>query len=133
VEAAQAALVDLQNKEAEANAVLATAEKQKADAEKKRADAVLFEISGANGLVCRCRIPTAAVAQRGLFRILLGTLGTQVSDVKSRSVDPGFHFQPSDFNDGGAFSNFSGNTSSRADPGFQYSDNDFLQPNGKPY
>jgi hypothetical protein len=30
-------------------------EKQKADAEKKRADAVLFEITGANGLACRCR------------------------------------------------------------------------------
>ncbi len=66
LEAAQA-LVDLQNKEAE------TAEKQKADAEKKRADMVLFEISGTTGLVCRCRIPTAAVAQRGLFRILLGS------------------------------------------------------------
>ena len=48
LEAAQS-LVDLSNKEAEA------AEKQKADAEKKRADVVLFEISGANGLVCRCR------------------------------------------------------------------------------
>ncbi len=72
VEAAQAALVDLQNKEAEANAALAAAEKQKADAEKRRADVVLFEISGATGLVCRCHIPTAAVAQRGLFRILLG-------------------------------------------------------------
>ncbi len=73
LEAAQAALVDLRNKEAEVNAVLAVAEKQKADAEKKRADVVLFEISGANGLVCRCHIPTAAVAQRGLFRILLGS------------------------------------------------------------
>jgi hypothetical protein len=69
--ALEAALVDLSNKEAEASAALAAAEKQKADAEKKRADAVLFEISGANGLVCRCRIPTAAVAQHGLFGILL--------------------------------------------------------------
>ena len=43
-------------------------EKQKADAE---ADVILFEISGANGLVCRCRFP-AVVAQHGLFRILLG-------------------------------------------------------------
>jgi hypothetical protein len=40
-------------------------ELQKADAE---ADAVLFEISGA---VCRCRFHPY-VAQRGLFRILLG-------------------------------------------------------------
>ena len=46
MEAAQAALTDLRNKEAEANAAIAAAEKQKADAEKKRADAVLFEISG---------------------------------------------------------------------------------------
>ncbi len=71
--ALEAALVDLRNKEAEANAVLAAAEKQEADAEKKRANVILFEITGANGLVCRCRIPTAAVAKRGLFRILLGS------------------------------------------------------------
>ena len=75
--AVEAALVVLRNKEAEANVELA-AEKQKADAEKKRADAVLFETSGAEGLVCRCHIPTAVVAQRGLFRILLGDTVTEV-------------------------------------------------------
>jgi hypothetical protein len=84
VEAAQAALVDLSNKEAKA---LAAAEKQKADAEKKRVDAVLFEISDANGLVCKCRIPTAGVAQRGLFRILLGSsmAPSTVSNVQQKS------------------------------------------------
>jgi hypothetical protein len=91
LEAAQAALVDLRNKEAEANAVLAAVEKQKADAEKKRADMVLFEISGATGLVCRCHIPTAAVAQRGLFRILLGSgAPSTVSNVQQKS-----HWAPS--------------------------------------
>jgi hypothetical protein len=88
LEAAQAALVDLRNKEAEA---LAAAEKQKADAEKKRADMVLFEISSANGLVSRCRIPTAAVAQRGLFRILLGSgAPSTVLNVQQKS-----HWAPS--------------------------------------
>ncbi len=65
------ALVDLSNKEAE---------------EKKRADVVLFEIAGANGLVCRCHIPTAAVAQRGLFRILLG--GSMITDSTNKDVVP---------------------------------------------
>ena len=47
------------------------------DAEKQRdAGSILFVISGA-GLVSRCRIPVAVVAQRGLqlFRILLGSEG----------------------------------------------------------
>jgi hypothetical protein len=45
------------------------------DAEKQRdAGSILFVISGA-GLVSRCRIPIAAVAQRGLFCILLGSEG----------------------------------------------------------
>ncbi len=90
LEAAQAALVDLRNKEAEANAVLAAAEKKKADAEKKRANMVLFEISSANGLVSRCRIPTAAVAQLGLFRILLGSgaPSTVVTNVESKDFWP---------------------------------------------
>ncbi len=84
MEAAQAALADLRNKEAEANAAIAAAEKQKADAEKKRADVVLFEITGANGLVSKCRIPTAVVAQRGLFRILLGSGISSVADVQQK-------------------------------------------------
>ncbi len=88
VEATQAALVDLQNKEAEANATFAAAEKQKADVE---ADAVLFEIAGATGLVCRCRIPTEAVAQRGLFRILLGVTPEVVTTVSDKipKLNPG--------------------------------------------
>ncbi len=75
--------------------------------------------------------------------------------LSSLSVDPGFDFGPSDFNDGAAFGNFSGNSNSRypcicqnartnsiilhfsmclrADPGFQFNDNDFKQPNGSPY
>ncbi len=47
---------------------------------------VLFEITGATGLVCRCRIPTVAVAQRGLtmFRILLGSGDAVVRDVGNK-------------------------------------------------
>ena len=60
-------------KKADADAAIAAAEKQTADEEKRRADVVLFEFPGANGHVARCRIPTAAVAERGLFRILLGS------------------------------------------------------------
>ncbi len=86
LEAAQAALVDLRNKEVEASAVLAAAEKQKAYAEKRRADVVLFEIAGTNGLVCRCHIPTAAVAQHGLFCILLGSSGAPsgIEDIQQK-------------------------------------------------
>ena len=67
-------------KKADADAAIAAAEKQKADTEKKRADVVLFEFPGANGHVARCRIPTAAVVHRGLFRLLLG------SDVSTSDV-----------------------------------------------
>jgi hypothetical protein len=112
---------------------LDAATQQETDAEKKHADAeadfITFVISGAGGLVSKCRIPVGAVATRGLFRILLGT----VSDVKSKSIDPGFEYTPADFNDGAAFSNFSGNSNRRVDPGFQFSDADFKQPNGSPY
>ncbi len=61
----------------EVTAALAEATKQEKDEEKKHADAeagfIMFVVSStALGLVSRCRIPTAAVAQRG-FRILLGS------------------------------------------------------------
>ena len=42
--------------------------------------------SAASGPVSRCRIPTAAVAQRGLFRILLG--GHMVTDSINKDVVP---------------------------------------------
>ncbi len=73
------------------------------------------------------------MAQRGVVPHTAGTSGTQVSDVKSKSVDPGFDYMPADFNDGAAFLNFSGNIASRADPGFQFTDTDFIQSNGHPY
>jgi hypothetical protein len=61
-----------------AAAALDEANKQEADAKKQQTDAeagfIMFVVSSeALGLVSRCRIPTAAVAQRGLFRILLGS------------------------------------------------------------
>ncbi len=59
--------------------------------------------------------------------------GPAVLDVKSKSVDPYFDFEKADFNDGAAFSSFSGNSNNRPDAGFSYSAADFLQPNGKPY
>ena len=60
-----------------AAAALAEVTKQEQDEEKKHADAeagfITFVVSSAAlGLVSKCRIPTAAVAQLGLFRILLG-------------------------------------------------------------
>jgi hypothetical protein len=114
--AVEAALVVLRNKEAEASAALAAAEKQKADAEKKRADAVLFEIAGATGLVCRCRIPTAAVAQRGLFHILLGS---GVTDVQQK--DGGFQNSSFCFSDGTTcFDGARGNTIAINDTFYTY-------------
>ncbi len=61
----------------EVTTALAEATKQEQDAKKKHADAeagfIMFVVSSAAlGLVSKCRIPTAAVAQLGLFRILLG-------------------------------------------------------------
>ena len=70
---------------ADADAALVVAEKQKAEAEKKRVDAeagfITFVISGAGGLVSKCRIPIAAVAQRGLFRIMFGSSGVSVTNI----------------------------------------------------
>ena len=69
----------------EATSALAEATKQEKDTEKKHADAeagfIMFIVSSAaSGIVSKCRIPTAAVAQRGLFRLLLG------SDVSTSDV-----------------------------------------------
>jgi hypothetical protein len=74
---------------ANAEAAVADAEKQEQDEKKKHADAeagfITFVVSSAAlGLVSRCRIPTAAVAQLGLFRILLGTDGSGVTDVQPK-------------------------------------------------
>ena len=93
IDAVNANLEDLQIKEAEADTALVTEEKLDADAEKKRADAVLFEISGPGGrLVCRCRIPTDAMIQYGVFRILTGTsilshVTESVSDMPNTTGD----------------------------------------------
>jgi hypothetical protein len=75
-----------------AAAALAEVTKQEADKEKQQADAeagfIMFIVSSeALGLVSRCRIPTAAVAQLGLFRILLGS-GATVSKVQQKSLSP---------------------------------------------
>ncbi len=64
--------------EVEAQAALDLAEKQEADEEKKRAIATAAAEAGfitfvSAELVSRCRIPVAAVAQRELLRILLGS------------------------------------------------------------
>ena len=68
----------------EVTAALAEATKQEQDEKKKHADAeagfIMFVVSSeALGLVSRCRIPVAAVAQRGLFHILLGSGVTDIN------------------------------------------------------
>ncbi len=78
-----------------ATTALAEATKQEADAKKKHVDAeagfIMFVVSSAAlGLVSKCRIPTAAVAQRGLFRILLGSsevAGPIITDSKNKFVN----------------------------------------------
>ena len=77
----------------EATAALAEATKQEKDTEKKHVDAeagfIMFIVSSAaSGLVSRCRIPTAAVAQRGLFRILLGSSGVTDTVAKAAFAPP---------------------------------------------
>ena len=79
----------------EATAALAEATKQEKDTEKKHADAeagfIMFIVSSAaSGLVSKCRIPTAAVAQYGLFRILLGDTVSvsNVSDKDETDMQP---------------------------------------------
>jgi hypothetical protein len=75
-----------------AAAALAEVTKQEQDENKKHADTeagfIMFVVSSeALGLVSKCRIPTAAVAQRGLFRILLGS-GAAVSKEQQKSLSP---------------------------------------------
>ena len=67
----------------EEEAAIAMEEKRKLGTAKQRVETVLVEISGPNGHVGRCRIPTAVVVQLGLFRILLGS-NTSVSDSISK-------------------------------------------------
>ncbi len=65
----RATLEVAQKQEDDANAALDEAKKQRVAAD---AGFITFIVSSA-GLVSKCRIPVAAVAQRGLFRILLGS------------------------------------------------------------
>ncbi len=73
--------------EEEAQAALDLATQQDADEEKKRkAGSILLTVFGEK-LVSECRIPTAAVAQRGLFRILLGSSGSiSINNVTTKYV-----------------------------------------------
>ena len=72
LEEAKVALEVAQKQEADARAALENTKTQEADTEKQRAAAeagfITFVVSSGTGLVSKCRIPTAAVAQRGLFR-----------------------------------------------------------------
>jgi hypothetical protein len=84
---ARAALEVAQKQENDASAALDEDNKQEADAKKKHADAeagfITFVVSSAV-LVSKCRIPTVAVAQRGLFRILVGS---GVTDIQSKNME----------------------------------------------
>ena len=73
---------------ADADAALVVAEKKRVDAE---AGFITLVISGAGGLVSKCRIPIAAVAQRGLFRILIGS---EVSAVVTDTMPKGMSVTP---------------------------------------
>jgi hypothetical protein len=84
---AQDAYDEAKKQDDDAKAALDLATQQEADAEKQReAGSILFVVFGEK-LVSECRIPTAAVAQRGLFRILLGSSGVPevVSDVINKN------------------------------------------------
>ncbi len=94
---------------------LAEVTKQEQDENKKHADAeagfitfVVSSLSAALGLVSRCRIPVAAVAQRGLFRILLGSgiSPTVVSNVQQKYDDQPWNVNPV-FNDDSYIPRFS--------------------------
>ena len=85
--AAQDAYDEAKKQDDDAKAALDLATQQEADAEKKRkAGSILFTVFGEK-LVSECRIPTAAVAQLGLFRILLGGNNSIVSDVVAK-IEP---------------------------------------------
>ena len=86
---AQDAYDEAKKQDDDAKAALDLATQQDADEEKKRdAGFIPFEISGA-GLVSKCRIPTTAVAQLGLFRILLGS--TEVTSIVEKGAGPEFY------------------------------------------
>ena len=71
----------------EEEAAIAMEEKRKLGAAKQRVETVLVEISGPDGHVGRCHIPTAAVVQLGLFRILLGgNPSVTLSDTVSKYI-----------------------------------------------
>ena len=63
----------------EEEAAIAMEEKRKLGAAKQRVETVLVEIPCPEGLVSRCHIPIAAVAQLGLFRILCGVTVTNIT------------------------------------------------------
>ena len=60
-------------------AAIAMEGKRKLYAAKQRVEMVLVEIPCPEGLVSRCHIPIAAVAQLGLFRILCGVTVTNIT------------------------------------------------------
>ena len=70
-DAIKAELVTEEKKTAD---LAADAKKRKAGEEKRRVNMVHIAISCPEGLVARCQIPTEAVIQLGLFRILLGSM-----------------------------------------------------------
>ena len=85
----EAKLNDARASLANAEAAVAAATKQEQDEKKKHADAeagfIMFVVSSAAfGLVSKCRIPTAAVAQRGLLRI---PVGSGVTDIQSKNME----------------------------------------------
>ena len=67
----------------EEEAVIAMEEKRKLGVAKQRVETVLVEILGPDGHVGRCHIPTAAVVQLGLFRILLGSVSVRDTNNKT--------------------------------------------------
>ena len=69
-------------------AEIAMEEKRKLGVAKRRVETVLVEISGPNGHVGRCHIPTAVVVQLGLFRILLGSMSVTNIGEKSGPSGP---------------------------------------------
>ena len=84
-DAIKAELVTEEKKTAD---LAADAKKRKAGEEKRHVNMVHIAISCPEGLVARCRIPTAAVIQLGLFR-LLGGDKIDVSNVVDKiSIEP---------------------------------------------
>ena len=68
---AQDAYDEAKKQDDDAKAALDLATQQEAAEKKRKAGSILFTVFGEK-LVSECRIPTEAVAQLGLFRILLG-------------------------------------------------------------